>query len=206
MQYSPQLAQMMHHDCWAEGTLSRAVGTLLGEVRYIEFGHRRNWWRLLRKQGAWLETAGKDFSCEKNKAKKKKKRYTNMNQNATKNVPRHCVQLLTHSQRFCSQVQKERIVSRSTATKEVPGFGGSINVVRAEQRTVEDWMSSSIYDALISLSSGCDHPGNIYYYYYLYSDLPVSLSHSKFYFQHLFALLPLCFQVGLMCQGIVTEG
>lgn len=73
MQYSPQLAQMMRHDCWAEGTLSRAVGTLIGEVRYIEFGHRRNWWRLLRKQGAWLETAGKDFSCEENSAKKKKK-------------------------------------------------------------------------------------------------------------------------------------
>jgi len=30
----------------------------------------------LRKQGAWLETAGKDFSCEKNKAKKKKKEDT----------------------------------------------------------------------------------------------------------------------------------
>lgn len=42
--------------------------------------------------------------------------------------------------------------------------------------------------------------------FFLYSDLSVSLSACTFIFQHLFSLLPLCFQVRPTCQGIVTEG
>lgn len=61
-----------------------------------------------------------------------------MNQDAIKNVERHCAQPLTHSQRFCSQVQKERIVSRTTANEEVPGFGRSTKVIKAEQGNAED--------------------------------------------------------------------
>ena len=60
-----------------------------------------------------------------------------MNQDAIKNVERRCAQSLIHSQRFCSEVQKERIVSRITANEEVTGFGRSTNVVEAEQRNAE---------------------------------------------------------------------
>lgn len=57
-----------------------------------------------------------------------------MNQDAVTNVERHCGQSLIP----CSQVQKERILSRITENEEVTGFDRSTNVLKAEQRNAED--------------------------------------------------------------------
>lgn len=82
------------------------------------------------------------------------------------------------------------------------GFGRTTNMVKAEQGNAEDChlLPLTVHRFFCPLAVIIQET------VFLYSDLSVSLSGCTFNFQHLFSLLPLCFQVRPVCQGIVTEG